>query len=111
MNDRNVLITGAPRSGTTLTCHLLNALPDVLALAEPMRVKEFAGLTDHEAVCHAITHFFHNQRISVQERRRANSRLVDQTVPDNWFRGARTAAGFRQKMSSRGDFVVDKQLA
>lgn len=110
MHDRNVLLTGAPRSGTTLTCRLLNTLPDVLALAEPMRVKEFATLADHEAVCHAITDFFTSQRLSVHERRRARSRLVDRTVPDNWFSDARTDEGFRQRVSSPGEFVVDKVL-
>jgi hypothetical protein len=110
MTDRNILITGAPRSGTTLTCQLLNTVPNVLALAEPMRVKEFAGLPDHAAVCQAITHFCHQQRLSVQERRRAHSRLVAHTVPDNWFGDARTAAGFRPKLASRGELVVDKPL-
>jgi hypothetical protein len=110
MNDKNVLITGAPRSGTTLTCQLLNLLPDVLALAEPMRVKAFAHLPDHEAVCRAIADFFDCQRMSVHERRRASSRLVDRTVPDNWFGGSRTAAGFRPNVSIRGEVVVDKEL-
>jgi hypothetical protein len=110
MNDRNVLITGASRSGTTLTCHLLNTLPGVLALAEPMRGEEFAPLADHEAVCHDITRFFDSQRLSVHERQRANSKLVDGTVPDNLFGASRTAEGFRQNVSSRGEFVVDKAL-
>src|SRR5262245_2561552 len=36
MDDRNVLVAGIPRSGTTLTCHLLNSLPDIVALHEPI---------------------------------------------------------------------------
>ena len=31
-SQRNVLITGIPRSGTTLVCSLLNKVPDVVAL-------------------------------------------------------------------------------
>jgi hypothetical protein len=54
MNDNNILITGTPRSGTTLPCHLLNELPDTVALHEPMKVKEFSGLTDHEEICLSI---------------------------------------------------------
>ena len=29
------LLTGIPRAGTTLTCALLNELPNTIALAEP----------------------------------------------------------------------------
>lgn len=36
MDELNVLITGPPRSGTTLTCELLMSLPDTVALDEPM---------------------------------------------------------------------------
>lgn len=34
-----VLLTGLPRSGTTLTCALLNEFEDTVALAEPMRLE------------------------------------------------------------------------
>ncbi len=36
MEDPNILITGLPRSGTTLTCELLGSLPDTVALDEPL---------------------------------------------------------------------------
>jgi hypothetical protein len=32
----NVVLTGLPRSGTTLVCRLLNKLPDTVALHEPL---------------------------------------------------------------------------
>jgi hypothetical protein len=38
---QTVLITGTPRSGTTLVCHLLNQLPDTVALNEPMQPRHF----------------------------------------------------------------------
>ena len=31
--NRNLIITGIPRSGSTLTCSLLNRLPDVVGFA------------------------------------------------------------------------------
>ena len=34
--DPCMLLTGLPRGGTTLACELLNHLPDVRALDEPM---------------------------------------------------------------------------
>jgi hypothetical protein len=36
VDNGNVLVTGLPRSGTTLACELLNLVPDVVALDEPM---------------------------------------------------------------------------
>ena len=35
MRARDVLLTGLPRVGTTLACHLLNTLPDAVGLDEP----------------------------------------------------------------------------
>ena len=33
-NRANIVLTGLPRSGTTLACRLLNLLPDTVALHE-----------------------------------------------------------------------------
>ena len=50
--ERNIVLTGLGRSGTTLTCHLLNKLPDTVALAEPIAPGKFEDLMpDIEAVC------------------------------------------------------------
>ena len=40
-NERNIVLTGPGRSGTTLTCHLLNKLPNTVALAEPLTPGRF----------------------------------------------------------------------
>lgn len=40
---RNVLVTGPSRSGTTLTCELLNKVADAVALDEPMNAKSMLG--------------------------------------------------------------------
>lgn len=36
----NILLTGIPRSGTTLTCKIFNSLDNVLALVEPIDMRE-----------------------------------------------------------------------
>ncbi len=53
------LLTGLPRSGTTLTCALLNQLPDVLALAEPMRLYD---LSDRSLAVEAVIDFVRTTR-------------------------------------------------
>ncbi len=37
----NILVTGLPRSGTTMTCWLLNQLNNVVALHEPLRLSDY----------------------------------------------------------------------
>ena len=67
---RNVALTGLPRSGTTLTCHLLNKLPNSVALHEPMSPSAMAGLSA-EAAVDQIEQFFDAQRKMVLEEGRA----------------------------------------
>jgi hypothetical protein len=61
--ERNIVLTGLGRSGTTLTCHLLNKLPDTVALAEPIAPGKFEDLMpDTEAVCDGIGRFYRRMR-------------------------------------------------
>jgi broad-specificity NMP kinase len=66
---RNVLITGTPRSGTTLVCSLLNKLPDIVALHEPMNVFDFVSRSDDE-IAHMIDKFCAESRKSLREQAR-----------------------------------------
>jgi hypothetical protein len=111
MSNNNVLLTGVPRSGTTLTCHLLNKLPDTVALHEPMRVKKLAKLKNHEEICRSIKRFCDEQRESIHERKRAISRNVAGAVPDNPFGAGRSEAGLRQNIDSKGEITIDKKLS
>ena len=40
---RTVLLTGLPRAGTTLCCHILNSCKGVLALHEPLSPDDFSS--------------------------------------------------------------------
>jgi hypothetical protein len=111
VSDHNVLVTGTPRSGTTLTCHLLNKLPDTIALHEPMRAKKFAELKDHEDICWSIKRFCDEQRMSIHTRKRAISKNVAGVVPDNPVGEGRSEVGLRQRLVSKGEIVIDKELS
>jgi hypothetical protein len=110
MSSHNLLMTGTPRSGTTLTCHLLNKLPDVVALHEPMRVKLFADVGRHEVISDTIESFCEGQRTSILEHGRAISKHDAGTIPDNPYGSARSAHGLRQKVVRKGEVVIDKPL-
>jgi hypothetical protein len=65
-NEHNIVLTGPGRSGTTLTCHLLNKLPDTVALAEPLSPNRFVDrMPDYDAVCDEL------EKIYLRMRRRA----------------------------------------
>lgn len=112
MSNNNVLLTGVPRSGTTLTCYLLNKLPDTVALHEPMRIRDLAESKNHEEIRLTVQRFFDEQRASIHTRKRARSRNVDGAVPDNSVGESRSEAGLRQSItSSEREIIVDKQLS
>jgi hypothetical protein len=112
MSSRHdILMTGTPRSGTTLSCHLLNKLPEAVALHEPMRVRTFAAMEDHAAVARAIREFCDDQRRSILEQKRAISKQAGGRVPDNPFGVTRSGVGLRQRVVAKGRIVIDKPLS
>jgi hypothetical protein len=103
MSDQHtILLTGVPRSGTTLACHLLNKAPDTVALHEPMDVFTFAALRRRggdAAVLDAISAFAAAQRASLLEHGTARSKAVDGKVPDNPISRVASADGLRRSMA------------
>ncbi|MDQ3694403.1 MAG: sulfotransferase, partial [Chloroflexota bacterium] len=109
--NNNVLISGTPRSGTTLTCHLLNKLPDTVALHEPMNVKAFASLAGHDQIADAVERFCGEQRQSILSRGVAISKQAGGKVPDNPIETTRSTERLRRSVVSRGEIVVAKPLS
>jgi hypothetical protein len=75
VRKRNVVLTGLPRGGTTLACHLLNKLPDTVALHEPISPGKFVGLED-EAVLDGVEQFFGRMRRMIRRRGVAFSKPI-----------------------------------
>jgi hypothetical protein len=102
---RNVLITGTPRSGTTLICSLLNKLPDTVALHEPMNVWDFAECRDGGAVADLIENFCAETRTSLHEHGFAISKHVRGKIPDNVAADQVNRAGTRLRYTEHGPVV------
>lgn len=79
---QNILLTGLPRSGTTLTCSLLNKLPNSVALHEPMEPAKLAGLTP-DALGEEIGRYFEEQREYILRHGKARSKSFRGRVPTN----------------------------
>ena len=98
----NVVLTGLPRSGSTLTCHLLNLCADTVALHEPIPVQSLAREHGVDALPGRIEAYYADARRSLLEDRRAVSKTVGGRVPDNTFGEGRSGAdGLRQSLASR----------
>ena len=88
-----VIITGAPRSGTTLVCSLLNRLPDLVALNETMAVAALAAMDGNAARVAAVAQYLADVRQTIAERAQQPERRL-RGEGDNMFLPA--AAGERR---------------
>ena len=107
--SRDVILTGVPRSGTTLTCHLLNQLPDTLALHEPMSV-DLASLGGGERICGEIGRFFSTTRHQVLVNKTVQTKLIEGRLPINPLGDKRDGGGLRPVLASRGEVRIEKSL-
>jgi len=85
INNKNIMLLGIPRSGTTLGCHLINKLPNAVALHEPFRPKNFSNNSPSEVI-RKIEGFINIQRFSLLENGTAVSKTIGGKVPDNHLR-------------------------
>jgi hypothetical protein len=110
-----VLLTGLSRGGTTLTCELLNRLPDVRALDEPMDPNRFVAEAtradgrslDGAIVNAAIERFAAEQRCSILQRGVAKTRNVDGRVLGAKVSDERDGSGLRMRRASMSEIAVD----
>jgi len=111
LKGHDIILTGLPRSGTTLTCYLLNKLPDVVALHEPMRVSAFGTFTDQGARLRHIEDYFRDTRRHILERGAAVTKHVDGRIPDNTVPERRGARGLRESLEIRGEIGLNRVLS
>jgi hypothetical protein len=108
---RNIVLTGPPRSGTTLACRLLNGLPGTVALHEPIRPRRFIGLDTEEAVLDSAERFFRGMRRSILTRKTAVSKHVGGEVPDNVYKGTSSDGGPRPHAGKeKGEIPITRDL-
>lgn len=108
MKPRNIILTGIPRSGTTLCCNLLGQAANTVALFEPMPVHELP--LEPAAAVATIAGFFERSRASLHASGAAKSQQVDGKIPDNPFGSAVDGRGARVRTAHLGDIHVDKAL-
>lgn len=104
-NPGDVVLTGVPRSGTTLACRLLSELPDVVALNEPMERKDFKS---PNSAVHRVAANFVENRASLHRNGTARARTSAGKVSDNAFS---KNSGVRRRVVERTPVTFDKPLS
>ncbi|MCB0568808.1 MAG: sulfotransferase [Phaeodactylibacter sp.] len=105
-SEKNIILTGPPRSGTTLACYLLNKVADTVALHEPMNLRMFP---DIEGGLSSIDAFFREMRQSLLADGTALAKVAGDKIPDNPFQQAE--GGRRQSIVQKGRVHFDKPLS
>ena len=103
------LLSGIPRSGSTLCCRLADGLPDIVALSEPIGRDLSATAASADEACALIEDF------AARTRARA---LREGVVPtahvggrlDDLVAHAASASGRREPRAERGDIAVGANL-
>jgi hypothetical protein len=111
MRESDIILTGIPRSGTTLTCHLINKLPNAVALLEPMDVLSLPSDSGKCAVCDQIENFFQSCRQSLREHGLAVSKHIEGSIPDNSMGQPDPISGRRMPFVGHGEISVEKSLS
>lgn len=103
--QNDIILTGLPRSGTTLACLLLSKLPDFLALNEPMRTATYPTYAKAMA---GVPEFYAQTRHSVLTRKKAVARVVDGKMTDNHFSNEK---GKRQTLVRKQEIDIEQTLS
>jgi len=102
----DTILTGPPRSGTTLACYLLNKTADTIALHEPMNLQMFP---DRKTGLQSARSFFPEMRASLLENGTAISKVSEGMIPANPF--GDTGEGGRSSIVRKGSVHFDKKLS
>ena len=116
MTDSCVLLTGLARGGTTLACELLNRLPDVRALDEPMdpndliraAARDGGRSLDPSIIQEGVERFADEQRRSILDRGVARTLHVEGKVLGARLSDERDASGMRTPRGERSEIAVDR---
>ena len=103
-----MLLTGPPRSGTTLLCQLLNEMPNAVALAEPMRPPSHGDVA--LAVAEVVA-FAERMRAAAIAGESLPSKTIAGRVPSNFLDEPHVDRERRKIAVAESALVVDKPLS
>ena len=105
------MLSGIPRSGTSLCCRLAGKLPDFVALSEPIGRDASTTADDATAAVALIERFVAEARARALAEGRAPTVHVDGRLDDNRAARALSKDGLRRLPGERGDVQIDGPLS
>ena len=109
MRQNNIILAGVARSGSTLTCHLLNKTSDTVALHEPINPAHVPISSPDETISFLNT-VFAEQRSLILQKGIANSKSSKGKVPDNPMGEIDTITGKRKRILDGNQISIEKSL-
>ena len=109
--SRTWLLSGIPRSGTSLSCRLAGDLPDTVALSEPFNDKLKELMDDPRGACARIRELARNARAQILAERQAPSVHVGGRLYDNIVAPDPADHGLRRNQGEWGRIEIDKSLS
>lgn len=107
---RDWLLSGIPRSGTSLTCRIAGHLPDTVALSEPLSGRLAEIPREPRAACARITELVRQVRERIRAEGLAPSVHINGRLYDNIVTSERTETSLRNRQGAWGEITVDKPL-
>ena len=107
---RTWLLSGVPRSGTSLSCRLAGELPDTVALSEPFNDRLEEIQSDPRGACVRIGELVAQVQEEILVERQAPSLQVGGRLYDNIVVPKSSEDGLRTRQSEWGRMSIDKPL-
>ena len=107
---RTWLLSGIPRSGSSLCCRLAGQAADTVALTEPISEAMIEGFADQADAAAGIEAFARQTRTRILREGRAPALHVDGALVDDLLSDD-AASGLRQARSRRGDIAIARPLS
>lgn len=109
---QDIILTGVPRSGTSLVCQLLNQCADTVAVSEPpIPIMDSPPSVSHLTISNGITAYFQEVRHILQTEKTVVSRHINGEIPSNYFEPYDKEIGVRRFRTETGMIRVEKPLS
>ncbi|MBN2825240.1 MAG: hypothetical protein JXQ76_07955 [Campylobacterales bacterium] len=105
---RTIILTGIPRSGSSLSCNLLNRFENTLALLEPMRVLDSDPVKGKIQACKDVVDFVFENRRKVIYESKVISGTINGKIATNTFGNNKDHEGLRKAVIQNSEITMQR---
>jgi len=104
-----IILTGVPRSGSSLACNILNNFKNTIALLEPMKVFDSDPKNGNIGACKDIVNFVFEGRRKVLYEFKVVTGVVDGKIASNTFEET-TLNTLRKAIIKNGEIKISREI-